>query len=285
MGFCRPAARALYCGPGGDGVTGRPPAPTPLERAQELIYRAWEAPGRRRLALARQALALSPDCADAYVLLAAAARDPAAARRLYEAGVQAGERALGPETFARHAGHFWALLETRPYMRARQGLAEALWRQGERAAAVAHLTALLALNPHDNQGNRYALVNWLLVLGDDAAVGRLLAAFPDEWSAWWAYSTALRRFRGLGAGPAADAALRRALRLNPHVPGYLLAPERLPRQRPPFYAIGSEDEAVLYAADALEAWRATPGALAWCEAVWARAAARTSRAVGRRPRG
>ncbi|HET8626121.1 MAG TPA: hypothetical protein VFL91_01810 [Thermomicrobiales bacterium] len=266
-------------------MTDRPPAPTPLERAQELIYQAWEVPGRRRLALARRALALSPDCADAYVFLAEAARDPAAARQLYEAGVQAGERALGPEIFARHAGDFWALLETRPSMRARQGLAELLWRQGERAAAVAHLTALLALNPHDNQGNRYALVTRLLALGDDEEVARLLAAFPDEWSAWWAYSAALYRFRGLGAGPAADTSLRRALRLNPHVPGYLLGRDRLPRQRPPFYSTGSTSEAVLYAADALAAWRATPGALAWCGAVWARTTARAPRAPGRRQRG
>jgi hypothetical protein len=97
---------------------------TPLDQAQELVYRAMEATGPRRQRLAQQALALSPECVDAYVLLAESTTDSAEALRLYELGVQAGERALGPEVFAEEAGHFWGLLETRPYMRAREGLAE-----------------------------------------------------------------------------------------------------------------------------------------------------------------
>jgi tetratricopeptide (TPR) repeat protein len=137
-----------------------------------------ETTGKRRLDLARRALAISPDCADAHVLLAEATEDPHEARRLYEQGVQAGERALGPEMFERDAGHFWGILETRPYMRARQGLAEVLWHLGERQAAIAHLQDMLRLNPKDNQGLRYTLANWLLAVGDDAALGRLLAQYP-----------------------------------------------------------------------------------------------------------
>ncbi len=45
-------------------------ASTPLEQAQDLIYEAMEASGRRQVQLIRRALELSPDCADAYVLLA-----------------------------------------------------------------------------------------------------------------------------------------------------------------------------------------------------------------------
>ena len=81
---------------------------------------------------------ISADCADAYVLLSEGARDAGEARRLLEQGVAAGERALGREYFEENAGHFWGLLETRPYMRARQGLAQILWAQGECDAAVAH---------------------------------------------------------------------------------------------------------------------------------------------------
>jgi hypothetical protein len=62
---------------------------------------------------------MSTECADAYVLLAEAAQDPQEMRSLYEQGVQAGERVLGPEIFAEEVGHFWGIVETRPYMRAR----------------------------------------------------------------------------------------------------------------------------------------------------------------------
>ena len=66
-------------------------ATTPLEKAQELMYRAFDARGRRRIQLARQALELSADCADAYVVLAEESFAPEIARNLYEQGVQAGD--------------------------------------------------------------------------------------------------------------------------------------------------------------------------------------------------
>jgi len=111
---------------------------TPLDEAQDLVYEAWESSPRRRIALARQALALSPDCADALNILAEAERSPEARRRYYEEAVRAGERAIGAEAFEELTGHFWGVLETRPYMRARAGLATCLWELGEREAANAH---------------------------------------------------------------------------------------------------------------------------------------------------
>jgi hypothetical protein len=111
-----------------------PPA-TDLERAQELVYEAYEAKQRcKRVRLAREALEISPDCADAYVLLAEEARSIDEARDFYAQGVQAGERALGPDEFEESVGMFWGMHETRGYMRAREGLATTLWGTDERAA-------------------------------------------------------------------------------------------------------------------------------------------------------
>ena len=91
---------------------------------------------------------------DAHVLLAEeVAKTLVEARRHYEAGVAAGERALGAQAFERDAGHFWGLLETRPYMRARAGLAECLWAAGERAAAIAPLPGYAAPQPQRQSGS------------------------------------------------------------------------------------------------------------------------------------
>ena len=87
---------------------------TPLERAQELMYDAWDARGRKRRMLAKQALKTSPDCADAYVLLAEETSDPMKACELYRKGVEAGERALGTAPFKDDVGHFWGIQKTRP---------------------------------------------------------------------------------------------------------------------------------------------------------------------------
>jgi tetratricopeptide (TPR) repeat protein len=229
--------------------------------AQEFIYRAWEAPTRaEERRLAQQALALWPDCADAYNVFARHARSLKEQRRQYELGLAAGERALGPAVFDQERGHFWLLLETRPYMRARQGLAYTLWQLGERQAAIAHLWAMLELNPMDNQGLRYLLANWLLAEDDAAGLDRLLALYPDEWSATLAYTAALHRFRQDGASRPAAKALRYALKVNTFVPAYLLDEKSVPKTLPDYVGMGDEREAQAYAAEAKALWQATPGA-------------------------
>lgn len=202
--------------------------PTVLEQAQEVVYQALEATGAQRLKLARRALEISPDCADAYVLLGGETSDPQAARRYYEQGVEAGERALGAELFEQAVGEFWGILETRPYMRARQALAMVLWRLGERELAIAQATEMLRLNPGDNQGIRYQLATWLVTVGDHTRAEALLAQYPDDWSANWFYNRVLLTFQS-GASRKAETALKRALEFNPYVPLYLLGASSPPQ--------------------------------------------------------
>jgi tetratricopeptide (TPR) repeat protein len=249
---------------------GLPPhrAETPLERAQDLMYDAWDAPSaRERIRMARQALAISPDCADAYVLLAEeTARNPKEAADLYARGVAAGERALGDELFEQEAGHFWSMFETRPYMRARFGLAHALWASGQRQEAIGHLQAMLRLNPGDNQGVRYILLNWYLEIGEAAELEKLLDLYPDDAAAMWAYGRALHGFRGEGDTRRTRKLRAEALATNSHVPPYLLGRKRLPHTLPDMIGFGDESEAVVCAAEQMAAWRQTPGALTWLDA-------------------
>lgn len=235
------------------------------ERAQELAFEARGARGRRRIALARQALKLWPDCADAYVVLADRESEIDRARDLYESGVAAGERALGPERFRDGAGCFWGLVETRPYMRARYGLAEVLWEMGARDEAVEHFRELLRLNPNDAQGARYRLANALLILRRNDELARLLDAYPDEDSVDWSYNRALLVFIREGDSPGARSRLTAALRRNRFVPKYLLLGEPLPPVPAMYLGMDEEAEAMSYASLAVEAWEGTPGALGWLQ--------------------
>lgn len=241
-------------------------ATTPLEKAQDLMYRAFEARGRRRTQLARKALELSADCADAYVLLAEHASDPETARGLYAQGVAAGERALGPRTFEEEAGHFWGMIQTRPYMRARLGLAHCLEELGRVDEAIGHYQELLRLNPNDNQGVRYVLLPVLLAAARDTEAGALLAHFEEDISAAWRYGWALWTFRREGDSQLARERLREAVRANRHVPKYLSGKAEWPGPLPESYAFGSEEEAVICADELVDAWRATPGAERWLAA-------------------
>jgi hypothetical protein len=236
-----------------------------LDRAQQLMYQAWDEtnPGKR-LTLAHEALATSPDCADAYVLLAEEEADSVGrALELYQQGVAAGERAFGPEYFEENAGMFWGILETRPYMRAREGLASSLWHLNRKDEAIDHYFEMLRLNANDNQGVRYLLTDLLLLTNRYDDLAGLLKRYAGEASAVWLYTRALLNFHSEGKSAKADKALSAALKQNRHVPDYLLGKKRIPNRLPDYMGLGDDDEAVHYAASHLNYWRREPGAVEW----------------------
>ena len=245
---------------------GRPGDPV-RDRAGEFLDRAYDADDPAEIAaLARQALQAWPDCADAYVLLAEVARGPKESLELYEKGIEAGARDVGPEAFREAIGHFWMLLESRPYMRARFGLAQVLWVLGRRDEAVEHYRELLRLNPNDNQGVRYILAACLLELGRDVELTELLLRYEEDASANWAYSAALLAFRKEGDSPLSRFLLKAARRANKFIPDLLTGRERLPSRLPDAVGIGDMSEAVDYVTSFLRGWRASPGALSWVRA-------------------
>jgi hypothetical protein len=262
IGQANQAIRRRFSGPM-DAISST--SSTPLEKAQEIAYRAFDARGRRRIQLVRQALELSRDCADAYVILAEQAGDVQQALDLYARGIDAGERALGPRMFAESAGRFWGLIVTRPYMRARFGFGQCLEELGRGEEAIGHYRELLRLNPNDNQIVRYSLLTLLFKSQLDDEAGTLLRQFRDEPSAMWMYGRALWMFRREGDTPEARTSLRRALETNRSVPKYLIGKRELPPTDPPTYAPGSEEEAMICARALTDVWQATVGAVAWVQ--------------------
>jgi len=99
----------------------------PLDRAQALIYDAFELPATmesERIRLAKEALKISDNCADAHTLLAEheAISDEAALRHSVEA-VKAAERAFADIDVAAHPRDSWFLFKLRPLLRALAGRA------------------------------------------------------------------------------------------------------------------------------------------------------------------
>lgn len=230
-----------------------------LDRAQNVIYDAWDADGSSDETMAYRALAISPLCADAYTLLAEQpTTSDADAIELYRLGMMAGERALGTEFKTLH-GAFWGWHQTRPYMRARAGLADALYRTGSRNMALDHWRAMLDLNPGDNQGVRYSLVLALLRRGDDREVHDLLALYDDDAGIVFIYTHVLLAFRD--EKPDASDLGVQAVRANRHVPAILARTKRGRSSSDGMLTVGGVDEATWYVREAGDAWRATDGAV------------------------
>ncbi len=141
------------------------------ESAQDLVYDGWDALATGDLGQARQYFRAALDrdewLADAYNGLAGIAEahenwEEAEAR--YEEAYQRAREALGTES--PEAYYWWGELDTRPYMRARQGLGWVYWQTGRYEAAITEYEALLRLNPNDNQGVRYLIGPLYQLAGD-----------------------------------------------------------------------------------------------------------------------
>lgn len=169
---------------------------------------------------------------------------------------------LGSEAFEEDVGHFCGLIETRPYKRARQGLANTLWSLGRKEEAKEHYRDLLRLNPGDNQGIRYTLLNLLLEMNREEEAQELLDEYEDGM-AEWLYTHTLLAFRRKGENRQTNRLLKSALNMNPHVPAFLTGKTKIPAYQPPYIGYGDESEAINYASSYLKHWRQIPGAIDW----------------------
>lgn len=243
------------------------PPPSPREQAQQVAFDAMEARTKRQARkLARQALALDPDCVDAIAILADL--DPRSPEELIaglEKAVQAGERSLGSKFFAENNGYFWGLLETRPYMSARMELAQLLLTAGRADDAIRHFEALLELNPNDNQGVRDILLGCYLSQDNLEGAQRLLRDYREDATAIFAWGRTLERFLS-GDLPGAKRALRKARRENRFVEQYLTFQRPLRIEMPDAYALGSDEEAIICLTYLSGAWADHPLAMSW---LWA----------------
>lgn len=234
-----------------------------LEKADGILSEAFETEDHAKvITLAFKALKTSPYCADAYNLLARESEDLQEKTELYRKAVAMGRIALGEETFREDSGHFWMLIDTRPFMIGMGGLADCLWKTGQTGEAIEIYREMLRLNPLDNQGVRYLLLYGLLE--EDR-----LAEVPDhirehgDGATPFAYGQALWSFCTAGPGGRSDDYLRAALKANPHVPSYLLGDRYFSPPFPAYYSPGDVNEALCYVQYAATAWKRKPAALIW----------------------
>jgi len=236
----------------------------PARQAQDLAYQAMEAEtASQAVGLARKAVALDPDCVDALAVIAReTAQSLPEAIALLTQAVEAGERSLGANFFEENKGHFWGILETRPYMRARHELAGLLRSAGRLSESIRHIEAILELNPNDNQGVRDDLLGCYLSTGNLEGARRLLKRYEEDCSAVFGWGRVLERYLS-GDIKAASQELKRARADNRYAEAYLTGKKRVPRRPPDFYSFGDESEAICCAILLADAWKRHPQAIEW----------------------
>lgn len=231
-------------------------------RSQDLVSEAHKVSVSKGKKLIKEALELNPDNADAYNYLASIENSADSAMKMFEKAVKAGERTLGKDFIEEEKGHFWGLIETRPYMRAKAGLADCLHAKGKIDKAIEIYEEMIELNPNDNQGIRYQL-STLLLSKNDLVKYEYISKKYDEDSAVWLYNNALFLFKKSGESAKSNKALLKAYRNNKFVAEFIIGAKEMPDELPQYIGRGDEDEAIVYVAHAWEVWIKTEDALGW----------------------
>ena len=247
----------------GKSLDDLPESTTDKGRSQDLVLQAYDETPAKGKKLIKQALELDPNNADAYNYLASVENDVDKALTLYRQAEEAGERALGEEFIQENKGHFQGLFETRPYMRAKSGVAGCLYAKNRVNATIEVYREMIELNPNDNQGVRYLLATILLSKKDLSDYESFVKKYEGEDSALWHYNNALYHFKKMGKSAKSDGELMKAYKFNPYVMEFMLGLKELPEEMPQFIGRGDENEAVAYIFDAIHTWGKTDGALNW----------------------
>ena len=144
----------------------------------------------------------------------------------------------------KNTGHFWGMVSTRPYMRAKQHLGELLAETGDLEGAIATFAQMLKLNPKDNQGMRSPLLGLYLATNRPEAADHLMSLCEgeEEVDACFAWARVLERWLS-GKTNDAQAALAKARKINRFCEPYLSGSRMLPSQAPEYYRPGDDSEA------------------------------------------
>lgn len=243
---------------------------TAADEAFELILEAQEVSPEEGIKLAKKAITLDPNCADAYTFIADHTEDEDEALELYQKAMQVARESLGENAFIEYVGHFWGITKTRPYMRAKAGYASSLILKGDLQSAIKEFQEMLVLNPSDNQGIRFSLSVLLLQLNRLREYEDLLKQYKDENSAGWLYNRVLYLYLKYGGTTRTISALEEAIAENKYVMDLITGLEEPPKELPESYGIGSYEEAVLYYWESILTWMAHKKAILWLIRYWER---------------
>lgn len=235
-----------------------------IEKASMLATMARVEPNEEEARrLARESLATSRLCADAYTILAKLEKDPERAEELYRRGLEAARMVIEEKGFANEASRFGETESTRPYLRTLVDLIGDLMRWDKRGEALLLGRNTLRLNPADPGRLRSVLVGPMIAADLDEEAGELARNSWEDDRDTMAFARALLAFRGSGDSPDARRRLALALSSRPDAVPYVLGELPLPA---PDEEHDLQEDAAIVASGVKGAFEATPGALDWLAA-------------------
>ena len=120
---------------------------------------------------------------------------------------------------------------------------------------------MLKLNPNDNQRVRDTLFPNLLELNRLDEAKELYFKYENDFTANWKFNKLLLDIKSNASFDDIKIEYEMCVDSNPYVVPYLLGKKILPKDLPLYYQLGDENEAIIYAILATDAWESDPKAM------------------------
>ena len=169
----------------------------PRFQSDDLLEEAYNTTSKTKaIKLAKQALEIYPDNIDAECFIAEFEENQIKKLSKMEVIIEKAKIILEKDNvFEReNIGHFWGIIETRPYMRARNRKITILMDLGRYTEAIKECEEMLNLCENDNLGIRYTLMGLYCILEKFEECEKLYKKF-NEYSAFMLFPMAITYFK------------------------------------------------------------------------------------------
>lgn len=226
----------------------------PKFQSDDLLEEAYSATSKTKaIKLAKQALEIYPDNIDAECFIVDYEENQIKKLDKIETIIEKAKRILEKDNMfdKDNIGDFWGIIETRPYMRARNRKITILTDLGRYTDAIKECEEMLRLCESDNLGIRYTLIGLYCILEKFEECKELYERF-NEYSAFMLFPMAIMYFK-MGDYEEAKRFLKDTQKVNPYIIQILKNETSLigNSNEIEYYEHGSMEEASIIIADLL----------------------------------
>ena len=226
----------------------------PKFQSDDLLEEAYNTSSKiKAIKLAKQALEINPENIDAECFIADFEENQIKKLNKMETIIEKATQILEKDNMfdKENIGHFWGMIETRPYMRARNRKLTILIDLGRYTDAIKECEELLDLCESDNLGIRYTLIGLYCILEKFEECEKLYEKF-NEYSSFMLFPMAIMYFKK-GDYKKSRKLLKNVQEANPYIIKILKNDIAMIADSDDieYYAPGSKEEAIIIINDLL----------------------------------
>ena len=239
-----------------------------LKEANKIARKAWQEKNyKKKVRLAKEALSLSENCSEAYIILSYDnSLNDSQKKDLAEKAVEVSKNIIGEENIDKFINKCLDYEVTNGYYSSKYRLGSLLWSIGEKEEAIKNFKELIKLCPNDRLLVRSILLSWLISVDRFDEAFEILEQYKNDNLVGTRLSRVLYLFKN-NELEEAKRNLRLANSINPFVLKYIIKQKKVTTSHNEFKKLGSEEEAVFYMKYAEAAWDNVEGSREWVKEI------------------